>query len=284
MTIACNSAYVQAETLYFTFAWQAVIVYFDANADINVLADYFVPIVSHYTLSKQSIRLLIYMLHTYSLFESQWFGVLWQQSGSKLRYVWQWAPKISWQPRLSPCSSRCSVQWDVDFACITCYIFTNFLQIPILTSNLLYLRKANETSFQQYIVVVCRPVCPSSSLLHTTYCAYGNIVNFSRTSQIHFCAKNTPFSYSNQWGKKIPQTAPSLGHLDLCLIHPFLHQPHSLPKTTAWSVHTLPHNCATKTPLVTMGRPKFAPKPPFLSTITTASNTQIPWLTPLTTP
>jgi len=31
MTIACNSAYVQAETLNFTFAQQAVIVHFDAG-------------------------------------------------------------------------------------------------------------------------------------------------------------------------------------------------------------------------------------------------------------
>jgi len=29
MTIACNSAYIHAETLNFTFAWQAIIVYFD---------------------------------------------------------------------------------------------------------------------------------------------------------------------------------------------------------------------------------------------------------------
>jgi len=31
MTIACNSAYIQTETLNFTFAQQAVIVYFDAD-------------------------------------------------------------------------------------------------------------------------------------------------------------------------------------------------------------------------------------------------------------
>jgi len=29
MTIAYNSAYVQTETLNFTFTWQAIIVYFD---------------------------------------------------------------------------------------------------------------------------------------------------------------------------------------------------------------------------------------------------------------
>jgi len=31
MTLAYNSAYVQIETLNFTFAWQAVTVYFDAE-------------------------------------------------------------------------------------------------------------------------------------------------------------------------------------------------------------------------------------------------------------
>jgi len=43
MTIAVNSAYVQTETLNFTFARQAVIVYFDADAEYynNILADYF---------------------------------------------------------------------------------------------------------------------------------------------------------------------------------------------------------------------------------------------------
>jgi len=40
----------------------------------------------------------------------QWFGVFWQRFGSKLRYVWLWPPKISWQPNgrydvaTAPCS------------------------------------------------------------------------------------------------------------------------------------------------------------------------------------
>jgi len=34
MTTACNSAYIQTETLNFTFARQAVIVYFDAKCRI----------------------------------------------------------------------------------------------------------------------------------------------------------------------------------------------------------------------------------------------------------
>jgi len=47
-------------------------------------------------------------------------------------------------------------------------------------------------------------------------------------------------------------------------------RPHSPPLTTARSLHALPHNYATKVPLVTMGRPNFTPKTaPYLSTITT---------------
>jgi len=34
MTIGCNSTYVQTETFNFTFAWQAVTVYFDAKYQI----------------------------------------------------------------------------------------------------------------------------------------------------------------------------------------------------------------------------------------------------------
>jgi len=40
-------------------------------------------------------------------------------------------------------------------------------------------------------------------------------------------------------------------------------------QTTAWPVHTHPHNYATKSPLVAMVRPKFIPKQPFPSTIST---------------
>jgi len=34
VTIACNSAYVQTETLNFTFTRQAIIMYFDAECQI----------------------------------------------------------------------------------------------------------------------------------------------------------------------------------------------------------------------------------------------------------
>jgi len=64
MTIACNSAYFQTEALNFTLAWQAIIVRCQ-TLNINVLADYFLPVMLDYALtaSKQSVRLLTYMLH-----------------------------------------------------------------------------------------------------------------------------------------------------------------------------------------------------------------------------
>jgi len=60
MTIACNSAYTWTETLNFTFAWQAIIVFWCRMPNINVPANYFLPIMSEYTLiaSKWSIWLL----------------------------------------------------------------------------------------------------------------------------------------------------------------------------------------------------------------------------------
>jgi len=59
---------------------------------------------------------------------------------------------------------------------------------------------------------------------------------------------------------------------------------HSPSQTTAPSVHTLPHNYATNSPLIIEGRPQFTPKLLLPSTITTSSNTSIPRSTPITIP
>jgi len=58
MKIAYNSAYIQTETWNFTFAWQAIIVYFYlcsnfqeiAMPNTTVQARYFLPIILDYTL------------------------------------------------------------------------------------------------------------------------------------------------------------------------------------------------------------------------------------------
>ena len=71
----------------------------------------------------------------------------------------------------------------------------------------------------------------------------------------------------------------------LHITHECLGPPHSPRQMTARLLYVVPHNDATKSPLVTMGRRKFtvqtAPSP---STITPKSNTPIPSPTPLTTP
>jgi len=65
--------------------------------------------------------------------------------------------------------------------------------------------------------------------------------------------------------QKTPETALPLWHVDPHQIHECLSPPHSPTQTTAPSVHALPHNYATNSPLVTMGCPKFTPKTvPFL--------------------
>jgi len=60
--------------------------------------------------------------------------------------------------------------------------------------------------------------------------------------------------------KKSPKQPLPLGHVNPHFIHEWLGRPHSPSQMTARSVHALPHNYATKSPLVTMGRPKFTPK------------------------
>ena len=65
--------------------------------------------------------------------------------------------------------------------------------------------------------------------------------------------------------------------MDAHLIHECLSQLHSPFQMTAWSVHAVLHNYATKSTLVTMGRPTFTSKTaPSPSMITTSSNTHIP--------
>jgi len=62
-------------------------------------------------------------------------------------------------------------------------------------------------------------------------------------------------------GTTNPQNHPfHLRHVNPNLLHPCRDQPHSPPPTTDRSLHTFPHNYATKSPLVTMIRPKFTPK------------------------
>jgi len=74
----------------------------------------------------------------------------------------------------------------------------------------------------------------------------------------------------NNGGTKSQKFPFPFGHVEPPVINTCRDQPHSSLQATARSVHTLLHNYATKSPLVTMGRPKFTPKTaPSPSTITT---------------
>ena len=119
-------------------------------------------------------------------------------------------------------------------------------------------------------------------------CWYGNIVNFSCTSRIHFCLKihsktpfkpmrkknsqNLPFPLGNGPSSNAPMPEPTL----------------LTTQTTARSIHELSHNYATKSFLVTMGLPKFTPPQKKIASslwaISTLSHTPIHRPTALTTP
>ena len=60
--------------------------------------------------------------------------------------------------------------------------------------------------------------------------------------------------------QKPPQTSPSLARRGPHLIQQCLGPPHAPPKTAALMVEALSHTDAVKSPLVTIARPKFAPK------------------------
>jgi len=122
------------------------------------------------------------------------------------------------------------------------------------------------------------------------YRAYGNSVNFLHTSRVHLSAS---LRLLKPMHAQMPKNATNharnrpfpLRHVDFHLTYECLGQPHSPCQTTARSLYVLPHNDATKSPLVIMGRRKFTPKLPLpLWRSPPKSNTPIPSPTPLTSP
>jgi len=78
-----------------------------------------------------------------------------------------------------------------------------------------------------------------------------------------FLLNNAPFKLMEAKTPRNPQTSVfPLHYVDPHLIHQCLGRRHSpvTTQTTARWFHAFPHNYATKSPLVTMGRPKFTPK------------------------
>jgi len=120
-------------------------------------------------------------------------------------------------------------------------------------------------------------------------CFYGNIVNFSHMSRIHFSANSTSFCPFKRMGTQMPKNPRNspfpFSHVDPHLIHQCLVPPYSPRRVTAQSVHALPHNYATKDHWLqrdTSNSPTKLPLP--IRRLPPPSNTPIPWSTPLTTP
>jgi len=63
LTIAYNSAYVQTETLNFNFAWQAVIVYFDADMSALTIRKFYCQITCDDTASIRWYLVVCYEMH-----------------------------------------------------------------------------------------------------------------------------------------------------------------------------------------------------------------------------
>jgi len=115
------------------------------------------------------------------------------------------------------------------------------------------------------------------------FCPYGNKVNFSHTSRIHFSTNNTSFCPFKRMGAQLPKNPRNSPFPSGTWTPSNTSMPGPTPitpKMTARSLYALPHNYATNASLVTIGRPKFNPKTaPSLRRSPPPSNTPIPWPT-----
>jgi len=161
----------------------------------------------------------------------------WQRFGSKLRYVCQWAPKITWQPDIVP------LQRNVHFAYVNCYIFANCPQTPTSTSNLTVPSKSQWNVDSDDILYVRK------------YCQL-----FTHESNT-FLLQNTPLKPMGQLGAKhvINHPFPS-SHMEPHSIHQCLGPPNSPRQTTARSVYATSALLRNKVPISYNGTPQIHPK------------------------
>jgi len=69
--------------------------------------------------------------------------------------------------------------------------------------------ESTEGSSGHYTVIITAFIhSVSMTSVHSIYCAYGNTVNFSRTSQIDFSLKIRPFKPLGQLGQTTPKSTP----------------------------------------------------------------------------
>ena len=108
--------------------------------------------------------------------------------------------------------------------------------------NRIYHQKAHKSSFP------------------TMHLRNGNVVKFSHTNRKHFTVGDPMAFPIVKMDNKPPNFPFPLHDVDPYLIQQCLGQPHAPPQTTAPTVEALSHTDAVKSPLVTMARPKFAPR------------------------
>jgi len=148
------------------------------------------------------------------------------------------------------CSVVAAVAMDV--LRLFCYIFAHeFLFNPHFDLEPDYvIRKGIRHRIQQYTVRM-----ETLPIFHTR-------LSISRPMSVY------PYVAIVKYWTKMPNNARNharnspfpLRHVDFFLTRECLGPPHSPRQTTAQSLYALPHNDATKSPLVTMGRRKFTPK------------------------
>ena len=86
-------------------------------------------------------------------------------------------------------------------------------------------------------------------------------MKFSQTNRIHFSTGEPMGNPMLEIREQKPPKPPlPLAGRGPHLTHQCLGRPHTPPETAAPMVHALPHSYAANSPLVTIGRPIFAPK------------------------
>jgi len=136
------------------------------------------------------------------------------------------------------------MQRDVNFVCVDCYIFANFSQTPTSTSNLCIFEKPMKRRFQRYIVC---------TVIMSTFHARVKYIS----------VKNTSLKPMGQWGTKPQKPTLSVEEQEFPSSTSMPGPTHSPRRTTDRSVHTLPHNYATKLHWLQWDAPNSPIKLPF---------------------
>jgi len=164
----------------------------------------------------------------------------WQWFGRKLRYVWHWPPKICWQAKMVAMTSPLHHAVERLFCMRQLLHFCQLLSNPSIDLELEY-------------GISTKSQCNVDSNDVLSIRKYYQLYTYESNT---FLLQNMPLKPLSQWGKR-PQNSP----LPLEARGPASNTrmprwPHSPTQTTTRLLHTLPHNDATVSPLVTMRRHK----------------------------